>query len=73
MTKRGSGVTPQVNFLWKITFDTLYTNRFSNRIRSRTLSISSELSQMVTYLFCDLRKELFKEFKQGLDNNKRCC
>jgi len=35
-------VTPQVNFPWKITFDILYTNGFSIRIRSRTLSISSE-------------------------------
>jgi len=33
--------TPQVNFLWKITFDTLYTNRFVIRIHSRTLSIFS--------------------------------
>jgi len=35
-------VTPQANFSWKITFDTLYTKGFSIRIRSRTLSISSE-------------------------------
>jgi len=32
----------QVNFPWKITFDTCYTNGFSIRIHSRTLSISSE-------------------------------
>ena len=32
-------VTPQANFLQKITFDTLYTNRFLIRICSRTLSI----------------------------------
>jgi len=38
----GSGVTPQANFLQKITFDMLYTNKFLIRIRSRTLSISSE-------------------------------
>jgi len=37
-----SSVMLQIDFLWKITFDTLYTNRFSIRIRSRTLSISSE-------------------------------
>jgi len=35
-------VIPQANFLWKITFDMLYTNRFLIRICSRTLSISSE-------------------------------
>jgi len=35
-------VMPQANFLQKITFNTLYTNRFSIRICSRTLSISSE-------------------------------
>jgi len=35
-------VTPQANFLWKITFDTLYNNRFLIRVCSRTLSISSE-------------------------------
>jgi len=38
----GRDVTPQANFPWKITFDTLYTNGFSIRICSRTLSISSE-------------------------------
>jgi len=32
-------ITPQVNFLQKITFDTLYTNGFLIRICSRTLSI----------------------------------
>jgi len=32
----------QVNFLWKIIFNILYTNRFLIRIHSRTLSISSE-------------------------------
>jgi len=32
----------QANFLWKITFDTLYTNRFLIRVCSRTLFISSE-------------------------------
>ena len=32
----------QANFPWKITFDILYTNGFSIRICSRTLSISSE-------------------------------
>ena len=32
-------VTPQANFLWKITFDILYTNGFSIRIRSRSLSV----------------------------------
>jgi len=37
-----SGIMLQVNFLQKITFDTLYTNRFLIRICSRTLSISSE-------------------------------
>ena len=36
------GVILQANFLQKITFDTLYTNGFSIRIHSRTLSISSE-------------------------------
>ena len=36
------GVTLQVNFPWKITFDIFYTNRFSIRIHSGTLSISSE-------------------------------
>ena len=35
-------VTPQVNFPWKITFDTLYTNEFVIRVRSRVFSISSE-------------------------------
>jgi len=35
-------VTPQMNFPWKITFDMLYTNEFLIRVRSRTLSISSE-------------------------------
>jgi len=35
-------VTLQANFLQKITFDILYTNGFSIRICSRTLSISSE-------------------------------
>jgi len=35
-------VTLQANFPWKIIFDTLYTNGFSIRICSRTLSISSE-------------------------------
>jgi len=35
-------VTPQVNFPWKITFDTLYTNKFIIRVRSRALSIPSE-------------------------------
>jgi len=38
----GSGVTPQVNFLRKITFDTLYTNEFVIRVRSRALAILSE-------------------------------
>jgi len=35
-------VTPQMNFPQKITFDTLYTNEFLIRIRSRALSIPSE-------------------------------
>jgi len=35
-------VTLQANFPQKITFDILYTNGFSIRICSRTLSISSE-------------------------------
>jgi len=35
-------VTLQVNFPWKITFDTCYTNKFLIRVCSRTLSISSE-------------------------------
>ena len=35
-------VTPQVNFPWKITFDTLYTNEFVIRVHSRALSIPSE-------------------------------
>jgi len=35
-------VIPQVNFLWKITFDILYNNEFLIRVHSRTLSISSE-------------------------------
>ena len=32
----------QANFLWKITFDMLYTNEFVIRVRSRALSIPSE-------------------------------
>jgi len=36
------GVTPQVNFPRKITFDTLYTNEFVIRVRSRALAIPSE-------------------------------
>ena len=32
MTMGGGGVTPQMNFLWKITFDTFYTNEFLIRI-----------------------------------------
>ena len=32
-------VMPQANFLQKITFDTLYINRFLIRVHSRTLSI----------------------------------
>jgi len=35
-------VTPQVNFPWKITFDTLYTNEFLLGVRSRALAIPSE-------------------------------
>ena len=35
-------VTLQANFLWKLTFDTLYNNEFLIRVCSRTLSISSE-------------------------------
>jgi len=35
-------VTPQVNFLRKITFDTLYTNEFVIGVRSRALAIPSE-------------------------------
>ena len=35
-------VTLQVNFSWKITFDTLYTNEFVIRVYSRALSIPSE-------------------------------
>ena len=35
-------VTPQMNFLWKITFDTLYTNEFLIRVCSRALFIPSE-------------------------------
>jgi len=38
----GSAVTPQANFLQKITFDIHYTNRFTIKIRSRTLSIFLE-------------------------------
>jgi len=37
-----SGVTPQVNFPQKITFDTLYTNEFLLGVRSRALAIPSE-------------------------------
>jgi len=37
------------------------------------LAKSMPLSQMVTYLIYDLRKSSSKEFKQGLDNDKRCC
>ena len=37
-----STVMLQVNFSWKITFDTLYTNGFLIRIHSRTFFISSE-------------------------------
>ena len=37
-----SAVTPQANFPQKITFDTLYTNEFVIRVRSRALSIPSE-------------------------------
>jgi len=37
-----SGVTLQVNFLQKITFDMLYTNKFVIRVCSRALSILSE-------------------------------
>jgi len=36
------GVTPQMNFLRKITFDMLYTNEFLIKVHSRTLSIPSE-------------------------------
>ena len=35
-------ITPQMNFLQKITFDTLYTNKFLIRVCSRALSIPSE-------------------------------
>jgi len=35
-------VTPQVNFLRKITFDTLYTNEFVIGVCSRALAIPSE-------------------------------
>ena len=35
-------VIPQANFPWKITFDTLCTNEFIIRVRSRALSIPSE-------------------------------
>jgi len=38
----GNIVMLQVNFPWKITFDTCYTNGFTIRIHSRTLSIFSE-------------------------------
>jgi len=41
-TFKDVAVMPQANFPQKITFDTLYTNGFSIRICSRTLSISSE-------------------------------
>jgi len=37
-----SGVIPQVNFPWKITFDMLYTNKFLLGVRSRALAIPSE-------------------------------
>jgi len=37
-----TAVTLQVNFPRKITFDTLYTNEFVIRVRSRALSIPSE-------------------------------
>jgi len=36
------GVTPQMNFPWKIIFDILYTNEFLIRVCSRALSILSE-------------------------------
>jgi len=35
-------ITPQMNFPQKITFDTLYTNKFLIRVCSRALSIPSE-------------------------------
>ena len=35
-------VIPQMNFPWKITFDTLYNNEFLIRVHSRALSIPSE-------------------------------
>jgi len=37
-----TAITPQVNFPRKITFDTLYTNEFVIRVRSRALAILSE-------------------------------
>jgi len=40
--KKKCGVIPQVNFLWKITFDMLYTNKFLLGVRSRALAIPSE-------------------------------
>jgi len=36
------GVTPQVNFPQKITFDTLYNNKFLLGVHSRALAIPSE-------------------------------
>ena len=37
-----AAVTLQMNFLWKITFNMLYTNEFLIRVYSRALSIPSE-------------------------------
>jgi len=39
---RTDGVTPQANFPRKITFDTLYTNEFVIRVRSRAFAIPPE-------------------------------
>jgi len=41
-----TGVTPQVNFLRNITFDTLYTNEFIIRVCSRALAIPSECTTL---------------------------
>jgi len=50
LSEAGDGVMPQANFPWKITFDMLYTNGFSIRIHSRTLSISSERNLYDKYI-----------------------
>ena len=35
-------IIPQVNFIWKVTFDTSYNNGFLIRICSKTYYISSD-------------------------------